>query len=147
VRRGSLLALVIAVALVGCGGDGDRLSREEYAEKADSICRKYQERAQVGVRAATEVKAFAAAAERTLAAFDDATRELRKLKPPENEEQLVEQWFAQLEVLRMHVEKMRDRANAGDLQGVHELAPLGLEHNRRANQLAERLGMRVCSSG
>jgi hypothetical protein len=147
VLRASLSTLLVGLAFVGCGGNGDGLSKEEYAEKADAICRKYQERTDVGVRASSEAEAFVAAADRILAAFDDATRELRELEPPESQQELVDQWFAQQRVLRAHVERMRDRAEAGDLAGLRELAPLGLEHNRRANQLAERLGMRVCSSG
>ena len=131
--------------MTGCGGGNDRLTPDEYASKADAICAKYQERIQ-GVSASTP-EALAKAADRTLEAFDDATRELRELKPPESEAQLVEQWFAKLDVLKRDVEKIRDRARAGDVQGVRELAPLGLEHNREANKLAERLGMSVCSSG
>jgi hypothetical protein len=146
VRRASLSTLLVGLALFGCGGNGNGLSKEEYASKADAICSKYQQRVQ-GVRSASTAAALARAADLTLAAFEDATRELRRLKPPASEEELVEQWFAQLEVLKTDVEKIRDRARAGDLQGVRELAPLGLEHNRRANQLAERLGMRVCSQG
>jgi hypothetical protein len=145
VLRASLSTLLVGLALVGCGGNGDGLSKEEYAEKADAICREYQQRAQVS--SATTAPAFVAAADRTLAAFDDATRELQNLEPPESEQDLVDQWFAQLRVLRGHVKRMRDRAKADDLQGVRELVPLGLEHNRRANELAARLGMQVCSSG
>jgi hypothetical protein len=145
VRRASLLAIVTGLVLVGCGGNGGGLTKEEYAERADSICREYQQRAQIS--SAATAPAFAAAADRTLAAFDDAMDELRELEPPESEQDLVDQWFAQLRVLRADVEKMRDRAKAGDLQGVRELAPLGLEHNRRANETARQLGMQVCSSG
>lgn len=135
----------MGLAFAGCGGGGEGLSKEEYADRADSICRKYQERAQVS--SATTADAFAAAADRTLAAFDDAMRDLRKLEPLDDQQGLVDQWFAQLRVLRADVEKMRDRARANDLQGVRELAPLGLEHNRRANELAAQLGMQVCSTG
>jgi hypothetical protein len=144
VRRAALL--VVAVVFAGCGGGDDRLSRDEYASKADTICAKYQRRTE-GARSARTTDALARAADRTLAAFEDATRELEKLNPPESEEELVRRWFAQLDVLKQDVERIRDRARAGDLQGVRELAPLGLEHNRRANQLAARLGMRVCSEG
>jgi hypothetical protein len=137
---------VLGLALCGgCGGDDDQLSRAEYAEKADAICRKYQERSEISIISTPE--AFVAAADKTLEAFDDAMREFRALDPPDRDADLVARWLAQLDVLRSDVVKMRDRAKENDLTGLRELSALGLEHNRVANQLAEQLGMRVCSTG
>jgi hypothetical protein len=145
VRRALVLALATTLALVGCGGEAKRLSREEYAQKADAICaegnRKTEQLPSPG-----NLPELADVTNKTLDILDDALNELRKLKPPKDEQKLVDQWFAQFETLKDDLAEIRDKARANDLAGVQEVAERAQNHNARANELGTTLGMSVCNT-
>jgi hypothetical protein len=146
VRRA--LPLLLAVALLaGCGGgggNGEALTREEYAAKADAICGKYKKQTDSLARPAN-LSDLAEVAGRIVPILDKARGELRKLKPPADEQATAAAWLDQFDVIIDDVEKIRDKAKANDPAGVQAQARPALLHNERANQLATQLGMKVCS--
>jgi hypothetical protein len=145
VRRALVLALATTLALVGCGGEAKRLSREEYAQKADAICaegnRKTEQLPSPG-----NLPELADVSDKTLDILEDALADLRKLKPPRDQQKIVDQWLAQLETLTDDLEDIRDEARAQDLGGVQEVAERAQDHNARANELGTTLGMKICNT-
>ena len=146
-RRG-LLALLLVLALVsGCGSSGEkRLSREEFAQRADAVCRRTNRVTQPATTPKT-MAGLARLADRSLPPLDRAIRELTALRPPADEEATVRAWLRQLRRLRADVTRIRTRANANDAKGVQALAVAAQQVNDRFHELATRLGMQVCSRG
>jgi len=144
VRRAAFLVLAV-VLLAGCGGGGGkRLSREEYVSKADAICGKYNQQTKA-LANPSNLAELAAVADKTLPILDNALKDLRKLKPPEDEQATVDQWLGQVEKLKGDLKEIRDKAERSDMQGVEAVVPKAQEHNSRSNQLATQLGLKVCN--
>lgn len=138
--------LVTILLLAGCGGGGgERLTRQEYASQADAICAKYNQQTKA-LQNPTSLSELGKAADKTLPIIDNALKDLRKLKPPENEEATVDQWLQQVESLKGDLTEIRDKAKDNDIQGVQAVVPKASQHNTQANKLAAQLGMKVCST-
>ncbi len=143
VRRASLLVLALVVA--GCGGGGGkRLSRSEYASKADAICRKANEQTRL-LKQPSNLAELAKGFDKALPILENATSKLRKLKPPESAQATVDRWLAQSDALKRDLEQIRDRAKANDLKGVQSLFKNATRDQQSVNQLAGKLGMTVCN--
>lgn len=146
-RRALPLLLGIAL-LAGCGGGGGSsgkpLTKEQYAAKADDICGKYTQQTDSLARPAN-LSDLSKVADQVLPILDKARGELRKLRPPADEQATADAWLDQFDVILGDVEKIRDKAKDNDMAGVQALAQPALRHNQRANQLATQLGMTVCS--
>jgi hypothetical protein len=124
-----LLALLLAAGCRG-GGGSKPLTRDQYAAKADAICAKYN--------------GHAASPLRDLDLFK-ALDEIRKLKPPADEQATVDAWLAQVENLEGDVKEIRDKAKSNDWQGVKNFVSKATRHNAKSRQLATQLGMKVCN--
>jgi hypothetical protein len=144
VRRAVFLVLAL-VLLAGCGGGGGkRLSREEYVSKADAICGKYNQQTKA-LSNPSNLTELAAVADKTLPILDNALKDLRKLKPPVDEQATVDKWLDQVANLKGDLKDIRDKAKSNDMQGVQAVVPKAQEHNNRSNQLATQLGLKVCN--
>jgi len=145
VRRASLLLLAIALA-AGCGGSssGQRLTREQYAAKADAICSKYKQKTDALSRPAT-LSELADVSDQVLPLLHDAQKELRRLRPPQNEEATANAWIDEFDVIVADVERIRDAARKKDTEAVQAAATPALQHDQHANNLATQLGMTVCN--
>jgi len=145
VRPASLLLLTIAlVAGCGGGGNGERLTRDQYAAKADAICSKYKQKTDTLERP-SDLAGLAKIADQTLSILHDARNDFRKLRPPASEQATADAWLDEFDLLIQDVEQLRDKAKASDVGGVQQIARKSLEHNQRANELGSQLGMTVCS--
>jgi hypothetical protein len=144
VRRASFLLLALAFA-AGCGGGGGkRLSREEYASKADAICSGYN-REITALKQPASLTELGKSLDQLLASFDRAVKDLHRLKPPQSEQATAARWLAQIETLESDLKVIRDKAKSNDLQGVQAAGRKAQQHNRRGNELAGKLGTTVCS--
>jgi hypothetical protein len=146
VRRAYLLVLALGL-LAGCGGpSSQRLTRDQYASKADAICGKYKRKTDALSRPKT-LSDLATVSDQLLPLLHGARRELRALRPPADEEATANAWLDEFAVTIDDVERIRDKAKAGDTAGVAAVARPALQHDRRGNELAAQLGMTVCSRG
>jgi len=137
------LALVL---VAGCGGSGGkRLTKEEYASKADAICAKYNGEVKK-LDNPQNLSELARVADETLPILDNAITDLKKLNPPAAEQAKADQWLSQVEKLADDLTEIRDRAKDKNMQAVQAVVPKAEEHNRRSNALATELGMSVCNS-
>jgi len=143
-------ALTIALALVfllpGCGGGGSsvRLTKAEYASKADAICGKYNEQIQ-SFGTPKNLSDLAKVADKTLPVLDHAIKDISKLRPPASEKALADQWLTQVGNLKHDLREIRDTAKAGNMKGVQAVVPKATDHNAKSNALAGQLGMSVCN--
>ena len=142
-RRALALALLLTLAACGSGG-GNRLTKAEYASRANAICARFNRQVQ-SFGGAESLKALARLSERTLPALDATTQKLRRLRPPKDEQATASAWMSSLERLHRDVSTIRDRASANDLAGVQRLVPGASRDNRRSDDLADRLGATTCS--
>jgi uncharacterized protein YigA (DUF484 family) len=152
VRRAFFLVLSVLL-LAGCGGGGsgsvgggDRLTREQYASKADAICSKYSQLTK-SIGQPANLADLAKTFDKAIPLFEQAISELRTLKPPESEQATVNRWLAQSEVLKHDFQQMRDQARAKNLKGVQNAFAQATANDKQGNRLAARLGLKVCSKG
>jgi hypothetical protein len=146
----------VTLLAAGCGGGGgssnssaggDRLTRSDYAAKADAICKKYNEKTKQIGNQSKSLADVAKAFDQALPLLANALSEIRTLKPPKSEQHTVDEWLAQSEVLKHDLQEMRDKAKAKDLKGVQEAFARASANDRQGNRLAAKLGMKVCSKG
>jgi hypothetical protein len=145
VRCAVLALALLLVAGAGCGSGGEkRLSKEDYAQRADAVCRRTNRLTQ-SPGDVSSMPALARFAERTLKPLDRALSDLRALRPPEEEQATVDTWLRQLSLLRADAGRIRDRARENDAHGVTTVAIAATRRNERFKALAAQLGMTVCS--
>jgi hypothetical protein len=139
-------AFAALVLFAGCGeSGGDRLTKEEWIAQADAICADYESRlddlaeprdiADV-VRLADEAKPIAA----------EGVAELRELKAPEELEPAVAPWLELNEANVAAIDDLREAAEAGDRAETEAIAEESAENERRADELAERIGLANCAA-
>ncbi len=137
--------LVLVFLLPGCGGaSGKPLTKAEYASKADAICGKYNQQIKSFANP-KNLSDLAKVADKTLPILDQAIGDLSKLEPPASEKALSDQWLTQVNGLKSDLQEIRDKAKAGDMQGVQAVVPKATDHNAKSNALAGQLGMSVCN--
>jgi aminopeptidase N len=143
--RCAVLALALLLVAAGCGSSGEkRLSKEEYAQRADAVCRRTNRLTQ-SPGDVSSMPALARFADRTLKPLDRALRDLRALRPPKEEQATANAWLRQLALLRSDAVRIRDRARENDAHGVSAVAVTASARNERFKALAAQLGMTVCS--
>src|SRR2546423_12486539 len=92
-RRFALaFAIVLAIVVAGCGGGSGRLSKAEYAKRADAICTKYNAKIRALGRP-TAISGLPAYVDKALPLARKGDDELRSLKPPKDEEQTAKEWL------------------------------------------------------
>ena len=147
-RRASPLLLAIVLA-AGCGGGGSssgRLTRDQYAAKADAICGKYKQKADALARP-KRLSDLADFSDHVLALLQSARGELQALRPPQNEQATASAWLAEFDTSIDDVQKVHDAAKKNDAAAVRAAAGPALQHDQHANDLATQLGMTVCNKG
>jgi hypothetical protein len=147
VRRASPLLLAVVVA-AGCGGgggsSGERLTRAQYAAKADAICGKYKQKTGA-LSNPTTLSDLADVSDQVLPLLHSARSELHGLRPPQNEEATANAWLDEFDTIIDDVQKIRDAAKKNDRAAVQAAARPALQDDHHANDLATQLGMTVCN--
>jgi hypothetical protein len=143
----SILAGTAVIALAaGCGGGGKRLSRAEFSKQADAICSRYNAK----IRALGQpgsIRALPRYVDRALPIARKGTEELRRLKPPKDEEKTANEWLDQNDSAVGALERLRDAARHADRAGIQAALSEAAAANRAANGFARQLGLRVCARG
>ena len=141
------LLLAACAVLAGCGSSGEkRLSKDEYARRADAICARFnRQQPSLANPQNVTVQQVERLASRTIPLLDRTIADLRRLRPPKDEHELADRWIASLRRLRVDAAKIRDRAKANDLAGVGALVGPSTQDERTSEELAARLGTTVCS--
>jgi hypothetical protein len=139
-----------AIALAGCSGGGSRqqgIAPLAYAQRADSLCARYNAATARLHDGSNSVESLAAVADHTHVLLDRTVARLRAIPLPRGKEAVARRWLSSLERLRRDVVSIRDAARANDLAGVRRLALASERDDTRSNTLARRLGLQACSAG
>ena len=144
--RATLIAVTLAVALAGCGGSGggDRLSKTEWVEQADAICKRVNDRLEQTEQPET-MPELVTVLDQGLKDVNEAIADLRELEPPEDIEPEVDAWFAKVEAASVEIEKARDAAKAQDEQKLSAALEDGTRVNDEGNRRARELGLTECA--
>lgn len=140
------LALAVAVA-AGCGGggSGDRLSTDEFRERANGICERYDAKiAAIGSPSSPEeIPAFV---EKGIPLIQQGLAELRALNPPE---ELVEEYDRMLDATEGAIpaaRRLADAAEKQDAAAVQEALQAGEAADKESDRIAVKLGLDKCAA-
>ena len=139
-------AVVLAAVVAGCGGGSGRLSKAEYAKRADEICTKYNAKLKALARP-TSISALPDYVDKALPLARKGDDELSALKPPKDEGRTAKEWLDQNDSVVGSMERLREAAKKGDRAGIQTALNEATAANRTANGLARRLGLDVCAQG
>jgi hypothetical protein len=148
VPRVPVIATVLAcLVAAGCGGE-DRLSREEYIQRADATCKKYEERLkslEEELQQTDSPQEAAKVIDRALPIIREGVGELRDLKPPEDLEGKTDEWLDLNDENTKTLEELREAAEEGDEQKIAELARDADENEKRGDAIAREIGLEACA--
>jgi hypothetical protein len=131
----------------GCGASsGGRLSKKDYAAKADAVCAKYNKKIKNlgNPRSLADLAAFA---DKAIPIAQKGNDELRALKPPKDEESTASAWLKQNDKVLDAIKKLRDAAKKNDRKGIEKSLSEGNSANTASNKLARNLGLSTCATG
>jgi hypothetical protein len=144
----AVVAVLLLVAVAGCGGDDDDASTEQFAADANRICREGEARLNEVVdeaRAAGDPQEAAAAVlERGTEAYAPYMERLRELQPPED---LRDDWTAFLDGVQEAFDlfpQLADATRSGDREQLEQLAGRFEGIARDTRPFAEEHGLRDC---
>ncbi len=139
----SVLALS-ACAHGGDGGEGDRLSRDEFVSQASEICDRVEgEIDEVETPDSTdEIPAYV---DEILRKIEDGRVELRELKPPEELEARYIEFIAAGEETLETANELKQAAAEGDEAEVQRIRRQASEEDEEADKIARDLGLDACA--
>ena len=123
----------------------DRLTKEEYATKADANCEAFN-RFAATLGPANTLPETERYMNRLLPEFWRSVEKQGELVPPESEQRAAGQWMNAMEDLGHDFEDIRDAAQRGDPSGVAAANRRSARHVNDSTRLSKQLGMRVCFS-
>jgi hypothetical protein len=134
---------VVLLALAGCGGGGDRLSRAEFVEQATAICDSVDERiAAVGEpQSLEEIETLGREVREIL---DDGLGDLRALRPPEDLEASFDRYLERGDDTLDQLDRLVAGAEAGDRAAVERAGAEVEEIAADAERLATAAGIPAC---
>jgi hypothetical protein len=150
--RPAIAALAtLAVALAACSDISGRsdgpLSKDRYIEKANTICeRSKAEAAQIAAPSLADPVAVEQAVAQAVTIQRRASRRLRKLEPPEQDEPAVKQWLRAVDGAVDQMEAVRRGLAAGDRDAITEATEKGVAFTSEAEAFADAYGVEECST-
>lgn len=153
-RLAPILFSVLAFAVASCGGGDDAPSQEEFADRANEICREAEQAFDnVGENAETP-QDIIDAVNRVIEDTRGVVDELADLERPEGEagqaaEEFVETTRSDVEDQGIPaLEELRDAIETGDQQAVTEAAQrLQQVDSENSDRAARRVGADQCADG
>jgi len=144
--RPAATALAAAAAgtalLSGCGSS--RLSHDDFVERADAVCSRYDAavRKLRSPQTLTEVERYT---RRVIPIYGKALTELAALEPPNEDVASFRAWLRADRRIAADLEALAAAAASRQIPRVREVVRTATVHNRSSNRIARRLGLKVCS--
>jgi len=133
-----------ASAMGGPAPSGPRLTRAEFARRADANCRRLG-RAAAGLGNPKTLPGVTRQLDALMPMFWQAYGRQGLLAPPAGEEPATVQWMNAMAAVGSDLENTQRAASRGDAGGVRAAQTRAAEHDKRVAQLSAQLGMQICS--
>jgi hypothetical protein len=139
----------MAVALAsGCGGDGgegDRLSADEFRQQANGICQKYDEKIQAigNPSSPEEVGDFV---DEVVPLLQQGIAELRTLRPPAEAEADYDRMLDETEKAIPAAQQLGEAAANNDPAALQKALKAGQQADNASDEIATELGLAGCAS-
>jgi hypothetical protein len=148
--RACLIGLLAVVALsvfaAGCGGGGNnRLSKEDFQQQANAICKKYDEKIKA-IGTPTSPADIPAFVEKGVPLIQQGIAELRALRPPSDLQADYNRMLDETAKAIPAARKLADAAAKNDAAAVQEALKEGNDANTASDQLATKLGLQQCAA-
>ena len=139
-----LLISLVALAAAGCGGGDDRLTREEFVQQANDVCREFDRKIdELGApQTIGEIEDFA---DESAEIARDGRDELADLAPPETLEDDYDRLVEMLDQAIADIERVGDAAADGDEAEVQRIVQEASERDADSDRLARELGLAGCA--
>jgi hypothetical protein len=146
VRLALATTLAVATAIVaGCGGE-DRLSTEEFQQRANAVCAKYNDKiAALGNPSSPEeIPEFV---KKGIPLIEQGLAELRSLNPPEEFESDYDRMLDETAKAIPAARQLADAAEKRDAAAVQEALQAGQRAGAASDEIATKLGLDQCAQG
>ena len=141
------LAGVLVLLSAGCGGgDGERLSKEEFQTQANAICAKYQKQIDA-IGAPSSLDEIPDLISQILPILNKEIDEISALDPPEELQSDFDKMLAATDRTKAAADDLSEAAKAGDQAGVQQALEEGNAASKEADDLAANLGLQDCNTG
>jgi hypothetical protein len=128
---------------MGAGCSNGALSKEEFIERADAICRDVDKQS-TNLKVPEKASQAPAFADRAHDIVEEAIEKLRNLEPPEEDKKQIERMIDSIEEANDYLPRIAQAAADEDLKRFQELnANLGRAVDE-ANRIANDYGLEVC---
>ena len=144
--RTTIVICVVATLVVvaaGCGGDSDRLTRAEYVEAADAICREAQQR-NMDLGEPGSLEEMVAFLEKSQALSEEEFAKLEALNPPVADEAQVQRARELNRRLIAMMGDLRSALEAADETRSQEILDEANRMTLEADAIAADLGLVDC---
>lgn len=142
-----LLALGAVLVLSSCGGGGSkRLTKEQFAAKADALCAAFNKKANAGPTPKTDADAEASL-EKLIPLDRKLIADINKLKPLASEEATVKRVVTLGEEQAARVEDLIAAVKAKDKPKLNTLISAGDKNDKESKALFKQLGVTECQKG
>jgi hypothetical protein len=133
----------IGFAAAGCGGGGDRLTREELIEEADATCAEFDQRVEE-VDEPESLDDIERYVQEIRPIVEEGTDELAELEPPEELQDEYDDWIAATRSGIDRFDELEEAAASGDEQRIQEVLQGAGEGGEEASRLAQEIGLQEC---
>jgi hypothetical protein len=139
----AFLTGALGLAAAGCGGGGDRLSREELIEEADATCAEFDQQIEE-VQEPESLDDIERYVQEIRPIVEEGTDELEALEPPEELQDEYDDWIAATRSGIDRFDELEEAAASGDEQRIQEVLQGVGEGGEEADRLADELGFQEC---
>jgi hypothetical protein len=146
VPRALGLALFFACLAAGCGGgEGGRLSQEEFQQQANAICEKYDKKIQAlgSPESPADIPAYV---QKGIPLLRQGIAELRALNPPAEVEDDYNRMLDETAKAIPAAEKLADAAEKNDAAAVQDAIKEGQQADDASDELAAKLKLDGCAA-
>ena len=140
----ALLLLPLAALAMACGGDDDRLSREELQSHVNAICVKIDRELQ-GLGQPESIDEVAEFARKATRLAREGVAELRALEPPEEDEQQYDRFLAEGDRVVALSRRLERAAREADSEALEQILEEARDSEERSDRVARDLGFEECA--
>jgi len=139
-----VLFLSGAILLGGCGGGSKRLSKEQFAAKANALCAAFNKQVNAVSTPTTDAEALTSLG-KLLPLDRKLVTDIKKLKPPASEEASVKRLVALGEEQAVRVADLIAAVKAKDKVKLNTIVSEGDANDKESKALFKKLGLTECA--